>query len=91
MTKQEYYSLREDIDNQNRLGERIRNLSDLLECYGILRNCTLVDTLEYLKDIYVEKSFDLEKRLCGDDASLPTNLTSTIDEISCLLTKFNIK
>ena len=63
MTKQDYYSLKEDIHNLKYVGDCVNTLQDITRTYAFLRGYTLEDAIEWLIEHHAKKEIELQEKL----------------------------
>ena len=63
MTKNDYFSLREDIMIQNNVSRYSKYLFDMFEIYPIFRSMTGQEIEDYLKDRYTEFENRIQNKL----------------------------
>ena len=63
MTKQDYFSLKEDIHNLKYIGDCVNNLQGVIRTYDFLKDYTLKDAVEWLADHYAKKEIGLQEKL----------------------------
>ena len=69
MTRQDYFSLKEDIQNLGYVASCVNNLQSVIRTYDFLKDYTLKDAAEWLADRYAQKEIELQEKLgvVGDD------------------------
>lgn len=63
MTRQDYFSLKEDIQNLGYVASCVNNLQGVIRTYDFLKDYTLKDAAEWLADRYAQKEIELQEKL----------------------------
>jgi hypothetical protein len=63
MSRDEYFSIREDIGIQLRYNEYLDAIFKIYDVYPNLRECTLTQIKEYFQNKSAKKEIEIQKRL----------------------------